>query len=267
MAKRDTAATAATSGNVKEKACCGGLRTRGHVKEIGECPLISVITVVFNGAEQLERTIQSVLGQTYPSVEFIVIDGASKDGTVDIIQKYGDRIDYWVSEEDGGIFDAMNKGISRATGAWVNFMNAGDTFVDGRVLENIDFGALSEYALIYGNRVQGGIAAMPKAPAALEAGVIHANHQSMFFNAEVLKEELRYEPRYKIYADYELVNRIYLKFPEGLKYVNVSIADFEPGGVSSVVSAQKRKDKYRIVFRHYGVAGLFRAMWYRVFHR
>jgi len=117
----------------------GGLRTKGYFKApmnlFGEQsgtsvqkPLISIITVVFNGEQLLEKTIQSVINQTYDNVEYIIIDGGSTDRTIEIIQKYEHAIDYWISENDKGIYNAMNKGISLATGAWVNFMNGGDIF-------------------------------------------------------------------------------------------------------------------------------------------
>ena len=89
-------------------------------------PKISIITVVYNGEEFLEETVLSVLNQSYKNIEYIIIDGGSTDGTVDIIKKYEDEIDYWVSEADKGIYDAMNKGIDVATGEWINFINAGD---------------------------------------------------------------------------------------------------------------------------------------------
>ena len=90
----------------------GGLRTKGYFKKsYDDKPLISIITVVFNGERYLEQTIQSVIDQTYDNVEYIIIDGGSTDGTLDIIKKYEDKIDYWVSEKDNGIYDAMNKGI------------------------------------------------------------------------------------------------------------------------------------------------------------
>ena len=92
-------------------------------------PIISIITVVFNGEKYLEETIQSVLNQTYDNVEYIIIDGGSTDGTLGIIKKYEDKIDYWVSEKDKGIYDAMNKGILVATGDWINFINAGDRLI------------------------------------------------------------------------------------------------------------------------------------------
>lgn len=86
---------------------------------------ISVVTVCYNAADTIEKTMLSVLNQTHHDIEYIIIDGGSTDGTVEIIRKYADRIAYWVSEPDKGIYDAMNKGIKVATGEWINFMNAG----------------------------------------------------------------------------------------------------------------------------------------------
>ncbi|MDR2147149.1 MAG: glycosyltransferase, partial [Tannerella sp.] len=88
-------------------------------------PLFSIITVTYNAEKVLERTVLSVVNQTYPHVEFIVIDGASKDGTVRIIRHFETGIRYWVSEADGGIYDAMNKGLKAASGDYVWFLNAG----------------------------------------------------------------------------------------------------------------------------------------------
>ena len=89
-------------------------------------PLISVITVSYNAVSTIEDTILSVINQTYPNIEYIIIDGGSADGTVDIIEKYVDRISYWVSEPDKGIYDAMNKGLKVANGDWAIFMGSDD---------------------------------------------------------------------------------------------------------------------------------------------
>lgn len=94
-----------------------------------DCNLkISIITVVYNGISEIEKTIQSVLNQTYPNIEYIIIDGGSTDGTIDIIKKYQGQLAYWVSEPDEGIYYAMNKGIQKATGEWIHFRNCGDYF-------------------------------------------------------------------------------------------------------------------------------------------
>lgn len=112
-----------------KRSASGGLRTKGIKKQsLPGRPLVSVVTVVYNRAQELETTLASVVNQTYGQVEYIIVDGGSTDGTLDIIKKYEDRIDFWISEPDKGIYDAMNKAIDLATGEWINFMNSGDRF-------------------------------------------------------------------------------------------------------------------------------------------
>ena len=100
-------------------------------------PLITVITVVFNAVEDIENTILSVSKQDYENIEYIVIDGGSIDGTQEILKKYSNVIDYWISEHDEGIYDAMNKGIDVANGDWLNFMNAGDCFSSNSIVSMV----------------------------------------------------------------------------------------------------------------------------------
>lgn len=104
---------------------------------MNDLPLISVITISYNEVATIEQTILSIINQTYPNIEYIIIDGGSKDGTVDIINKYANKIDYWVSEPDKGIYNAMNKGINNARGKYLNFMNAGDCFYSEQSLANV----------------------------------------------------------------------------------------------------------------------------------
>lgn len=116
----------------------GGRRTRDvQGKRPTNKPLVSVITVVFNGATTLEDTIRSVLQQTYDNIEHIIIDGASNDGTLDIIRKYDAEVDYWLSEPDVGIYDAMNKGIAFASGDYIGMLNADDFFASAQSVEKI----------------------------------------------------------------------------------------------------------------------------------
>jgi glycosyltransferase involved in cell wall biosynthesis len=118
-------------------------------------PLITVITVVYNAEKTLEETVNSVINQIYENIEYIIIDGASSDNTVEIIKKYEDNIDYWISEPDEGVFYAMNKGIDRATGDWIIFMNSGDTFTDNLVLDRIFNDTIyTNIDIIYGNGIE-----------------------------------------------------------------------------------------------------------------
>lgn len=112
-------------------------KIRKHDVPKKHLPTISIITIVFNGADQLEQTIQSVIGQQNVNLEYIIIDADSTDNTVDIIKKYDNYISKWISEKDNGIYDAMNKGIDLATGQWLNFMNCGDMFYSVNSLSTI----------------------------------------------------------------------------------------------------------------------------------
>lgn len=116
----------------------GGLRTKGYFKKsFDDKPLISIITVVFNGEKYLEETIKSVINQKYDNLEYIIIDGGSSDGTLNIIKKYEDKIDYWVSEKDKGISDAFNKGVKVVKGDYINFQGDGDGFYSPDSLEKV----------------------------------------------------------------------------------------------------------------------------------
>ena len=111
-------------------------------------PLISIITITYNEEKYLEKTIQSVINQNYKNFEYIVIDGNSTDNTVNIIKKYKNNIDCYINEKDSGIYDAMNKGINKANGRWINFMNGGDTFANNSVLKNLNIVNYLDVALV-----------------------------------------------------------------------------------------------------------------------
>ena len=117
----------------------GGKRIYGPpvITEKARFPVISIITVVYNNKVPLERTIKSIISQTYPNIEFIIIDGSSTDGTLDVIREYNDKISYWLSEKDEGIYDAMNKGLTCSTGDYVWFINAGDQITEPDTLQSV----------------------------------------------------------------------------------------------------------------------------------
>ncbi|GAB6182725.1 glycosyltransferase family 2 protein [Thermodesulfovibrio hydrogeniphilus] len=211
----------------------GGLRTKGYFKKsYKDKPLISVITVVLNGEKYLEETIQSVLNQTYDNVEYIIIDGGSTDGTLDIIKKYEDYIDYWVSEKDKGIYDAMNKGIDVASGEWINFMNAGDGFYERDVIAKIfereykDVGIIcGDFIAVHDNQK---VLRKPK-PLYKFYRYMCLSHQSAFININLMKK-LRYNQDYRLAADYEFFLRAFYKEKVIFNYVSL-IVNYIEGNV------------------------------------
>ena len=116
---------------------------------------VSVITVVYNDVEHIRETMESFFAQTWEEKEYIVIDGGSTDGTVDIIREYSDRLAFWCSEHDEGIYDAMNKGVEHASGEWVNFLNSGDIYVSSGSLENVMVSdVITDSDVVFGNSIE-----------------------------------------------------------------------------------------------------------------
>lgn len=114
-------------------------------------PLISIVTVTYNVVNTIEKTILSIINQTYSNIEYIIIDGGSTDGTIDIIKKYTNRISYWISEPDNGIYDAMNKAINIASGDWIIFINAGDRLYNNCVINEIFNTPFDNIEVLYGD--------------------------------------------------------------------------------------------------------------------
>lgn len=218
---------------------------------------ITIITVCYNCKNDIESTILSVIGQTYSKIEFIVIDGGSTDGTLKIIKKYKDEIDVLISEPDNGIFDAMNKGLKHATGTWVNFMNAGDSFHDretvSKVFENKTY---SSIGVVYGSKITNGKIIHPAKLSSLKYGGIMACHQSIFYNRNVCGEELYYKTKHKHYGDIELTRRLYLKRISFIQ-VQVIVSNFKYGGFSSVISSAARIAKFDYLYQNLGIKGVF----------
>jgi len=175
-------------------------------------PLISIVTVVYNDREGLRQTIQSVLGQTYPNIEFIVIDGVSTDGTVDVLEKYNNSLDYWVSEQDRGLYDAMNKGIDLSQGEWINFMNAGDRFHDVDTVTNVIQGRCAGADVIYGHCqliFNPGFSIIWRTSPVTELwkGMI-CRHQTLFTRSSLCKK-FYFDLRYMIGADFAFIYACY----------------------------------------------------------
>ncbi|MBM6670869.1 glycosyltransferase [Phocaeicola coprophilus] len=201
-----------------------------------ELPLITVITVVFNDVKHIEETMLSVVNQTYPNIEYIIIDGGSTDGTVDIIKKYADRITYWVSEPDNGIYDAMNKGIRKATGEWCCFINAGDVFVHENIVRSIFERGGCTYDVIYGDTIHiftsGRFLHKAEDVKVLKKRMPFC-HQSCFVKSLLLKQ-YEFDCQYKVAADYDLFYRLYKQHAYFLK-INKVIAVFD--GIEGISSS------------------------------
>ncbi len=213
-------------------------------------PKVTIITVCYNVADNLEKTIKSVSNQTFKDFEYIVIDGGSKDNTIDIIKMYQHIITKWVSEPDHGIYDAMNKGIDKSEGEWVNFMNAGDTFVNNSVLESLFKGRIYPQAsVIYGDAVLvfPNIGKVDRSYENIrtEAVPLNINHQSSFIKGDVIRR-IKYDTSYKIASDGNTFLKIY---NEGgsFKYIKMPIAAFETvGGISAKQLVRRKKEYMRI---------------------
>ena len=201
-------------------------------------PLISIITVVYNGVDFLEETIQSVLNQSYEHIEYIVIDGGSTDGTVDIIKKYEDKIDYWVSERDDGIYDAMNKGMVVATGDFALFLNGGDRLYESGTLTKVCT-LIEKRDIAYFGRAKitsphstwlhpTKSISQKDIPLWLKSEA--PNHQAILF-PKIFYKQYFYDLRFKIFADAGYKDKV--KSLYGFSFIDIIICEFEFGGVSS----------------------------------
>ena len=198
-------------------------------------PLVSIITVSYNAVSTIEETINSIINQTYINIEYIIIDGGSNDGTIEIIKRYANKISYWISEPDKGIYDAMNKGIKLAKGEWINFMNCGDTFYSASSIFDIMSLSLKESDVIYGNTNL-----VYKYGSLIKKGdVVKANnympfgHQAAFTKKNILKKYL-FDTHYKICADRHLYYRIY-RDKGTFEYINVTISNYDvETGISAI---------------------------------
>lgn len=199
---------------------------------------ISIVTVSYNSVSAIEKTILSVVGQDYSEKEYIIIDGASKDGTVDVIKKYEEQITFWSSEPDKGIYDAMNKALSHVSGDWVIYMNAGDTFADNTALSRAFAGKDYEgIDIVYGdiNQYYEGFGSFVRRYNDIESSEVPYSicHQAAFTRADLLKR-FGFDTSFRICADAELFLRM---FKAGAKFLYVPelIATFDAtDGCSSV---------------------------------
>jgi glycosyltransferase involved in cell wall biosynthesis len=231
----------------------GGARTKGIRKITDPAkPLISIITAVRNGKKHLDQTIQSVISQSYDNdkIEYLIIDGGSTDGTLDIIRKYEDKVDHWVSEPDKGIYDAMNKGIMAATGDLIAFLNSDDWYLPGALEEVANTFVLQgdRRSVIAGrwNLVFEDIDLTVTVRPTLK---FHAgmplSHQAMFVPKRVYATLGGYDLQYRYAADLDMALRL---FTGGMRFIllDTVIASFRTSGASEKYYRESGKEASRV---------------------
>lgn len=220
----------------------------------------SIITVTYNNDSELEKTIQSVLGQDYVNYEYIVIDGGSNDKSIEIIKKYTSKITYWISEKDNGIYHAMNKGITQASGEYLLFLNSGDIFVDKTVLQKTEPYLTADF--VCGNALlkHESVLTVWEAPSVVnELFFLQRQsvcHQSLFIKTSLLKKR-NYDDSLNVVADYEqffyetIVNqRTYIK-------ADVTVSVYGCNGISS--DHKKSDAEKRFVLEKFRTLSLIEA--------
>lgn len=204
--------------------------------------IISIITINYNHTEGLRRTIRSVIGQTSHDYEFIVIDGGSTDGSVDVIKQYESQIDYWVSEPDRGIYHAMNKGIAVAQGEYCIFMNSGDEFYSEDVIEKVLEYKMQE-DIVCGDICFGERSVSPN-PESVTMRTFYKHtlyHQASFIRTRLLREH-PYDEQMSSAADWKFFMHELVFRNAGYRHIPVIIARFESGGVSTTNSELSRRE-------------------------
>jgi glycosyltransferase involved in cell wall biosynthesis len=214
--------------------------------------------VVYNNAADIERTLLSVINQTYPNIEYIVIDGASTDGTLQIIEKYTNKIAKLISEPDKGIYDAMNKGLALATGDYVIFMNSADEFYSAETVANV-FAAAPDADIYYGETEMIGAnnenlgQRRHKAPENFtwrdfKYGM-SISHQAIYIKRSLVKS---YDPKYQLSADIDWI--LYAaKKAKTIVNVHQYVAKYKVGGMSKHKHRQSLMERFDIMKRYYGL--------------
>ena len=208
-------------------------------------PLITIITVVYNGAKTLEQTIQSVVNQTYSNIEYIIIDGGSTDRTLDLLKKHEKNISHWISEPDKGLYDAMNKGIKMAKGEIVGMINSDDWYEDNAVELIVD--AYQKYPkkrIFHGDRfdvLENGIKSVRKFHPSkfkfLYYGMTY-NHPSMFVHRDIYKKCF-YNINLRALSDYEFVLNQFLKNKKSFHYVPKTYVNYRLDGISAQMNLRQ----------------------------
>jgi len=222
-------------------------------------PLLSVITINYNNKAGLKRTVESVMAQSAPGIEFIVIDGGSSDGSKDIIEQNQNQIAYWRSEKDAGIYDAMNKGILAASGDYLLFLNSGDYLFENNTIEKIAPYLESGSDIVYGDmkiesggKMQNGF--MPERITLQHLLKDTLWHPVSFIRRELFFKYGLYDTSYKICGDYDFFFKAIVAHKAGTQHVPQFISVFDLGGISSkadnreLIKAERERAQLHFAF-------------------
>lgn len=205
----------------------------------------SIITINYNNKEGLRKTIESVVGQSFRDFEYIIIDGGSTDGSIEVIKEYAGKVDYWVSEPDKGIYHAMNKGVLQAHGEYLNFMNSGDEFYNNGVLQEVAPSLDSDIVvgkIVHGTEVWGFHKEDITLMDLIRGTVLH---QASFFRKELFDEN-RYDESYKIVSDWKFYIQTLIFNNATFRNIRSIVCRFVPGGVSETEAGTRDMERKRV---------------------
>lgn len=214
---------------------------------------LSIVTINYNNREGLQKTIDSVLPQVYDDLEWIIIDGGSTDGSKELIEDNQQLFAFWCSERDEGIYNAMNKGIARATGEYIHFLNSGDTLYSIDVYRQI-LPRLGGEDIVYGN-----ISKTDHGKIIIDRG-FHSNHitcyqmisGTIFHPAAFIKKNLfssvgKYDENLKIVSDWKFFFEAIVLHQSSVKYVNITVANFDTEGISSSNQEKNKEERKNVI--------------------
>lgn len=210
---------------------------------------LSIITINYNNKQGLEETINSVIAQNFSDYEYIIIDGGSNDGSKDVILKYSDKISYWVSEPDRGIYHAMNKGIQKANGEYLHFLNSGDVYYNSSVLKSIFNNRTYNTGIIRGIQIiknkEGNVEWHNHGNKRITFYDLYwhtIQHQSTFISKNLFKKYGLYDENYKIISDWLFFAQLILN-DEKTEFVNIPVVLFDTSGISTINVELSREEK------------------------